>query len=103
METRSGKNRQSGTGDRPGDPPSYADDEWEARIRSKSLGKREVAALKAYYEPDGAPGLYIGGYDTNCRLDARGLIETSTGKYDHTAFRITAAGKEEWLRWIEAK
>jgi len=76
----------------------YADGEWEALIRSKPLGKREVAALKAYFDADGAPDRLLAGYDTNCRLEARGFIETSTGKDDHRAFRITAAGKEEWLK-----
>ncbi|MGY3233326.1 hypothetical protein ACVWZ4_006120 [Bradyrhizobium sp. USDA 4472] len=76
----------------------YADGEWEALVRSKPLGKREIAALKAYFEADGAPDLYISGFDTNSRLEARGFIESSTGKDDHGAFRITAAGKEEWLK-----
>lgn len=81
----------------------YADGEWEAIIRSKPLGKREVGALKAYFEADGANGFYSGGYDTNNRLVARGLIESSTGQEDHKAFRITAAGKNEWLKQLETR
>ncbi|MDA9396397.1 hypothetical protein WN73_38460 [Bradyrhizobium sp. CCBAU 45394] len=79
----------------------YADGEWEQLIRSKPLGKREVIVLKTYFEADGAPDHYVGGYDTNCRLEVRGLIESSSGHNDHKAFRITDAGKAEWLKRSE--
>ncbi|WP_454619032.1 hypothetical protein [Bradyrhizobium cenepequi] len=78
----------------------YADGEWETIVRSRPLGKREVAALKAYAEADGLPNFLNSGPDTNERLEIRGIIEKSDvprdGRMPH--YRITEAGKAEWLR-----
>jgi hypothetical protein len=78
----------------------YADGEWETIVRSRPLGKREVAALKAYAEADGLPNFLNSGPDTNERLEIRGLIEKSDvprdGRMPH--YRITEPGKAEWLR-----
>lgn len=78
----------------------YADGEWEAIVRSRPLGKREIAALEAYFKADGLPNFLNGGPDTNERLEVRGLIEKSDeprqGRMPH--YRTTSAGKTEWLR-----
>lgn len=78
----------------------YADGEWEAIVRSRPLGKREVTALQAYFEADGLLNFHNSGPDTNDRLEVRGLIEKSDdpreGRMPH--YRITLAGKAEWLR-----
>lgn len=78
----------------------YADGEWETIVRSRPLGKREVAALKAYAEADGLPNFLNSGPDTNERLEIRGLIEKSDvprdGRMPH--YRITEVGKAEWRR-----
>lgn len=67
--------------------------EWDAIIRSKPLGKREVAALKSYLEADGAAHFYAGGDDTNKRLEVQGLIEKSVPLKDRMQiYRITSAG-----------
>ena len=78
----------------------YADGEWEKIVRSKPLGKREIASLKACVDADGAPDFYNGGPETNDRLEIRGLIEKSApAPADRMPFcRITIAGKAEWLK-----
>ncbi len=82
----------------------YADGEWEAIVRNKPLGKREVTALKAYFEADGSTNFYCGGPDTNDRLEVRGLIEKSAPaiKDRMPFYRITAAGRVERLKQLEA-
>lgn len=88
----------------PGKYPSgmrvYADGEWEAIVRSRPLGKLERAALASYFDADGKSDFYAGGPATNEKLDARGFIEASAPKKDGYApfYRITEAGKTEWLR-----
>jgi hypothetical protein len=50
--------------------------EWEAAVKSRPLGKRERAALRAFYETQNEPPHYIkgAGLDTTERLAARGFI-----------------------------
>lgn len=78
----------------------YANGEWEAIVRNRPLGKRELASLKAYFDADGSPNFRNGGPDTNERLQIRGLVEISDeppeGRAPH--YRITTAGKVEWQR-----
>jgi hypothetical protein len=78
----------------------YADGEYEAIVRSRPLGKRERASLKAYFDADGAPDFRGGGPDTNEKLEIRGLIEKTGQKspQHEPYFGITEAGKGEWLR-----
>lgn len=78
----------------------YADGEWEAIVRNRPLGKRELASLKAYFDADGSPNFRNGGPDTNERLQIRGLIEISDEPPEGSDpfYRITTAGKVEWQR-----
>jgi hypothetical protein len=78
----------------------YADGEWEAIVRSRPLGKREIVSLKAYFDADGASHFYSGGPETNERLEIRGLIEISEAPQEGRMpfYRITAAGRAESLR-----
>ena len=78
----------------------YADGEWEAIVRNRPMGKRELASLKAYFDADGSPNFRDGGPDTNERLQIRGLIEISDEPPEGRvpSYRITAAGKVEWQR-----
>ncbi|MEH2503693.1 hypothetical protein V1290_002504 [Bradyrhizobium sp. AZCC 1578] len=78
----------------------YADGEWESIVRTKPLGKREIASLRAYFEADGAADFNSGGIETNERLEIRGLIEKSSPprKGYMPFYRITVAGRAEWLK-----
>jgi hypothetical protein len=78
----------------------YADGEWEAIVRSRPLGKREMTSLKAYFDADGASNFYSGGPETNERLLIRGLIEISgrRGEGREPYYQITTAGRTEWRR-----
>jgi hypothetical protein len=78
--------------------------EWEAEVRSRPLGKRERAALRAFYEAQNEPPQYIKGtgLDTTERLAARGFVAVVEKRGDRVPFyRITADGRAAWLKLQE--
>lgn len=77
----------------------YSQAEFEAVVRSRPLGKLELSVLGRYFEADDQLR-YIGGIATNEKLEARGFIEVvgERPKERMPNYRITQAGKAEWLR-----
>jgi hypothetical protein len=72
-------------------------------IRSKPMGKRETAAIEAYYgAKDATVPAYVkgAGLGTTERLLARAYVEVWETRDDNRVsyHRITAAGAAEWQR-----
>lgn len=84
----------------------YADGEWEALVRASQMGKRELAALEAYFKAKGTIG-YVkgGGPGTTERLVARGYVEVIQRRDDERVpyYGITPAGEAEWRRITKAE
>lgn len=78
----------------------YEPGEWEAEIRGRAMGKRELDALGEFYRhKDGPLGRIKGaGLDTAERLQIRGYIAVAEEHGDRVPYyRITPDGEAAWL------